>query len=316
MKAKTRHVWLPLCLFLSFLGCASKISAQELYYRAYGERGRPVLIYIHGGPRGNSTLFEGTTAQRLADQGYYVIAYDRRGEGRSVDTAARFTFREAISDLNDLIDRYKLGRVNLIGHSFGGIVATYFSKQYPEKVDRLILAGALVNQQQTYDHILSSVQRLANNAGDTAALKKLGETKKQDRRGASYRKLCYELAGSYGFFRMPKPTEAFRRLSAGYEESVFGKTNIRNDQAPLLFYRNEEKVNVDNLPVLRAMVRNGQKVYGVYGRDDRIFSDRQLIDIRRVLGSDRFVLIGNCSHYPFVDQQQDFIRAVNSFMEK
>ena len=45
-------------------------------------------------------MFEGTTAQKLADLGFYVIAYDRRGEGRSADPNATFTYNEAFQDLN------------------------------------------------------------------------------------------------------------------------------------------------------------------------------------------------------------------------
>ena len=79
------------------------IHAQNnIYSKSYGESQNPAIIFIHGGPRGNSTLFEGTTAQILADEGFYVIVYDRRGKGRSIDTTATFTYQEAINDLNEL----------------------------------------------------------------------------------------------------------------------------------------------------------------------------------------------------------------------
>lgn len=306
--------WFTLLLFLLLISNDAK--SQRMYYKAYGEKGKPVLVYIHGGPRGNSTLFEGTTAQKLADRGFYVIAYDRRGEGRSTDATAQFTFKEAIDDLNQLIAQNNLGRVSLIGHSFGGIFATFFTQQNPDRVDKLILVGALVNQQQTYDHILNAVHELAKQSGDTATLKKLDMTRGLDTASATYRKLCYELASSYGFFRMPNPTESFITLNKEYETGPFGKSNIRNDRAPLLFYQNETKVNVDNLPVLKTMVKRGQQIYAIYGADDRIFSSRQIRDIEHAVGKKRFISIGNCSHYPFVDQQEEFIKAISRFMKK
>jgi proline iminopeptidase len=311
-----RHSWLSLFFLLDFLCCSLNVQSQGLYYKAYGEKGRPVLVYIHGGPRGNATLFEGTTAEKLAQQGFYVVAYDRRGEGRSLDTGATFTFREAIDDLSRLIDQQQLGRVNLLAHSFGGIVATLFANQHPQKVEKLILVGALVNQQQTYDHILSSVGLLAKKSDDTAALEKLRHTISLDRNTAAYRKLCYELAADYGFFRMPRPTESYRILNDDYQNGKFGRTNIRNDRAPLLFYQNERRVNLDNLPLLKEMVGKGQRVYAIYGADDRIFSEAQIDDIRSLVGKDHFISIDNCSHYPFVDQQEEFIVAVKRFMGK
>ena len=126
-------------LFITSLSFKAERSiAQEIYSKAYGHKGNPALIYVHGGPRGNSTLFEGTTAKKLADKGFYVIVYDRRGEGRSGDSTAKLTFDEAFLDLNNLMKQYGLLKVSLLGHSFGGIVSTLFARKYPEKIERLI----------------------------------------------------------------------------------------------------------------------------------------------------------------------------------
>lgn len=92
-------------LFLFYILTSLTINAQTntIYSKSYGKSENPAIIFIHGGKRGNSTLFEGTTAEKLAEKGFYVIIYDRRrGEGRSIDTNATFTFQEAIDDLNNL----------------------------------------------------------------------------------------------------------------------------------------------------------------------------------------------------------------------
>ena len=95
-------------VFLLCILTTQILNGQTIYSKAYGESENPVIIFIHGGPRGNSTLFEGTTAEKLAEKGFYVIAYDRRGEGRSIDTTANFTFQEAIDDLNNIYKKYDL----------------------------------------------------------------------------------------------------------------------------------------------------------------------------------------------------------------
>ncbi|MEZ0128312.1 alpha/beta fold hydrolase, partial [Flavobacterium sp. LBUM151] len=66
---------------------------------------------------------------------FYVIVYDRRGEGRSADPDAKFTYQEAFQDLNFILKKYNLKKVTLIGHSFGGLVATLYTAKYPEKVN-------------------------------------------------------------------------------------------------------------------------------------------------------------------------------------
>ena len=150
-----------LLLFCVIISLITNVQTSTIYSKAYGQSNHPAIIFIHGGPRGNSTLFEGTTAEKLAEKGFYVIVYDRRGEGRSIDTMATFTYKEAIQDLNELYKTYKIKKANIIAHSFGGLVGTLFTEENPEKVNSLILAGALFSQQETYDHILKTTKTLA-----------------------------------------------------------------------------------------------------------------------------------------------------------
>lgn len=307
-----KHPFLLLLFVFPLL--SSPVHAQEIYSKAYGNPQNPPVIYIHGGPRGNATLFEGTTAALIAKKGFYVIVYDRRGEGRSIDSSATITFTEAINDLDHLMEKYKIKKAALIGHSFGGIVATLYTSARPEKVERLILVDALFSQQETYDHILTSITKLALAKKDTLSLSRIALISSLDRRSAAYRKLCYDLASTYGYFRMPHPTLKSEQLELLYQNSEYGRTNIRNDQAPLLFYKNERQVNIDTRQNLKHIQEMNIKLFGIYGRQDRIFSNKQLGDIRQLIGNERFDLIDNCSHYPFVDQQQMFIDDIIKFM--
>ena len=303
-------------LFLSILfNCfAIIINAQTIYSNAYGNPNNPPIIYIHGGPRGNATLFEGTTAQTLADKGYYVIVYDRRGEGRSKDTNAKFTFQESANDLNYLINKYNLSKVTLIGHSFGGIVATLYTKNNTEKVEKLILVGALFSQQETYNHILKEVHKLAKKQNDYSTITEINEIKKLDKNSAEYRKKCYEIASKYKFFDMPFPTEEFKKLDKNYKKGEFAKTNIRNDSAPLLFYKNEKRVNIDTKNELKEIQQNKVKVFAIYGNQDQIFSTKQRKDMKQLVGSKNYYSRDNCSHYPFVDQQTIFLKNIVQIM--
>lgn len=160
-----KHILFP--LFSAFILWAGHACAQQIYSKAYGHPKDAAIIFIHGGPRGNATLFEATTAALIAQKGFYVIVYDRRGEGRSKDTAATMTFKEAITDLDHLMKQYQIKKAAILGHSFGGIVATLFTNARPEKIERLVLIDALFSQQETYNHILKSTTELALAKKDT-----------------------------------------------------------------------------------------------------------------------------------------------------
>lgn len=283
------------------------MNGQHLYVKTYGNKANKALIFIHGGPSGNATLFEGTTAQKLADKGFYVLVYDRRGEGRSVDPNATFTYEEAFQDLNTIYKDEHLKKAIIMGHSFGGLVATLYTEKYPERVSALVLTAALFSQQETYDHILNSLTKKYTDNLNQEMLSKIQAVAQLDKNSADYRKQCYNLAGENGYFKMPNPTEASKKLYQDYETSIFGKTNIRNKNAPLLFYQNESRNNIDTQPVLRKIKENGIPIYAIYGKEDGVFSTKQLHSIETIAGQNHFVLLENCSHYLFVDQQNQFL---------
>jgi proline iminopeptidase len=302
--------------FLLFLTISSTLPAQIIYSKSYGNANNPAIVFVHGGPRGNATLFEGTTAETLASRGFYVIVYDRRGEGRSIDTTATFTFNEAFRDLNSLLTKYNLKRVSIIGHSFGGIVSTLYTEANPEKVERLILADALFSQQKTYNHILKTVKVLAEEKGSKELLNRIAIIERMDKKSAEYRKQCYEIASENGYFKMPHPTEEANQLNEQYQRSEFYKANIRNDLAPIKFYQNEVKTNIDTKPVLKNIKKKQVGLFAIYGKQDKIFSEKQLADMKRIVGENKFYLINNCSHYPFVDQQKVFLDTIEKWMKE
>lgn len=293
-------------LFSLFL---TSINAQNIYSKAYGDKQNPAVIFIHGGPSGNATLFEGTTAQKLTDKGFYVIAYDRRGEGRSKDENATMTFKESFEDLKQVYNTYKIKKAHILAHSFGGIIGTLFTSQFPEKVRSLTLVGALFTQQETYDHILKQAKEYFKN--DPTQLKEISEIENLDKNSAAYRKRCYEMASKLGFFDMPNPTPESENLRKEYQAGEFYKNNIRNANSPIKFYQNERLNNLDNTVILKTIKRKGIPMYAVYGQNDGIFSNKQINDLKNIVGKDNFKLIDNCSHYLFVDQQDEFLK----FME-
>ncbi len=133
---------------------AGVVNAQDLYSKAYGSPDHAALIFLHGGPGFNSAGFEVTTAETLAAAGYYVIVYDRRGEGRSTSTDVRYTFDQTFEDLQSLYEKYELKQASLIGHSFGGVVASLFAEKHSEMVKAVVLVGAPVSLQETFKTIL------------------------------------------------------------------------------------------------------------------------------------------------------------------
>jgi len=102
------------------------VEIQNLHYRTFGE-GKPMLI-INGGPGMNSDGFT-YIAEALSKYNYQTITYDQRGTGKSqveALNAKTITMDLMVQDIENLRTHLKIDQWAILGHSFGGILATYY----------------------------------------------------------------------------------------------------------------------------------------------------------------------------------------------
>ncbi|MFG3055252.1 alpha/beta fold hydrolase [Kitasatospora sp. NPDC048239] len=109
----------------------------RLAYRVHGAAGAPPLLLLHAlGERGAD--WDGVLPQ-LAPH-HRVYALDLRGHGGS-DRPARYGLELMRDDVVAFLDALGLARVDLVGHSMGGVVAYLLAQSHPERVGRLVLEG-------------------------------------------------------------------------------------------------------------------------------------------------------------------------------
>lgn len=112
----------------------------QIFYKDWGS-GRPV-VFSHGWPL-NADAWD---AQMLflAGKGFRVIAYDRRGHGRSDQPAQGNDMNTYADDLAALLDALDLRGATLVGHSMGGgEIARYIGRHGSQRVETAVLIGAV-----------------------------------------------------------------------------------------------------------------------------------------------------------------------------
>ncbi len=114
----------------------------DIYVKDWGE-GRPVVL-IHGWPL-SSDMWD-SQAMALADAGFRVIAYDRRGFGRSSQPWSGYDYDTLTDDLADVLEATgATDNVTLVGFSMGGgEVARYMSRHGGKGVIAAALLGSVV----------------------------------------------------------------------------------------------------------------------------------------------------------------------------
>ncbi|GAB3442769.1 alpha/beta hydrolase [Massilia solisilvae] len=112
----------------------------ELFYRTWGE-GRPVLFVASWSMPSESWQYQ---MMHLLDRGLRVIAFDRRGHGRSGDPGRGYDFDTLADDIAAVVEALSLRGVTLVGHSMGcNEIVRYLARHGTARVARAALLGTV-----------------------------------------------------------------------------------------------------------------------------------------------------------------------------
>jgi proline-specific peptidase len=157
---------------------------------AYRRTGSGPTLVCHGGGPGFSSLYLGNLGG--LDDDLELVLLDPRGTGgsdRPADAHA-YAIEDYADDVEELREHLGLERIDLLGHSHGGVVAMAYAARYPERVGRLILASTLARfapEQEAAMHEAmakhadepwyedASAALAAEQAGDFSSDEELGE---------------------------------------------------------------------------------------------------------------------------------------------
>jgi non-heme chloroperoxidase len=114
----------------------------EIFYKDWGPREGKVLMFHHGWPLSSDDW--DPQMMYFVARGYRVVAHDRRGHGRSSQSAAGHDMDTYVADVIAVTDALDLKNAVHIGHSTGGgEVARYVARAKPGRVAKAVLISAV-----------------------------------------------------------------------------------------------------------------------------------------------------------------------------
>jgi non-heme chloroperoxidase len=112
----------------------------QIYYKDWGTG--PAITFSHGWPL-NADMWDGQMLF-LAQNGFRVVAHDRRGHGRSSQPSSGNDMDGYADDLAAVIEALDLNQVTVVGHSTGGgEVARYIGRYGTSRVAKAVLIAAV-----------------------------------------------------------------------------------------------------------------------------------------------------------------------------
>lgn len=259
------------------------IGSLSLHFASWGQRTTSdrAIILIHGLTASSREFLN--IGPALAARGWYVIAPDLRGRGRSAKPAHGYGVPFHANDVLSLCDHFGLTRVHVVGHSLGAIIGAYLAALYPERVEKLVMidAGGVIPD-DTQQAIAASVNRL----------------------GTSYPSLdaYLGLMRQLPMIQWNDLWEAYFRYDAevhpdGSVTSRVPRQAIQEENAALAALRTEELPGLVRQPtlILRAAV-------GLLGPERGLILPREEAErLRQTMSDCRVVEIPDANHYTIVE---------------
>ena len=283
-----------------------------IYYVTLG-RGQPLVI-VHGGPGASHDYFLPYLLPMARHN--RVVFIDERGSGRSekLDDPAGYTVENMVEDVEAVRQALDLGKISLLGHSYGGALAEAYALKYQKNLTHLIL-GSTWSSTVALNQILAQMKERMS-AELRERINKM-EAEGLFGHGLDFQKNRYtndymEAAWGEGYF----PYVYHNRPDPNYDPVAGG--NISWDLYREMWGSHGEYVVDGNL----KSVEYTDRLAGITVPTLILVGDHDECDpslsqaMHAKIAGSKMVVLPNAGHMTFVDQTRMFVEAVDEFVAK
>ena len=266
-----------------------EVDGATVHFQEFGEPNCPTMLLIHGYTA--STYVWNTVAPELAANGFHVVAVDLIGYGFS-EKPRWFDYEIASQArmIERFMDRLGIGRATLVGSSYGGAVALTVALDYAERVEKLVLVDAVINDEAKNHPVMK-----------LAGIRGVGEF------------ITPFLLDSRFFMR--------QRMRATLDQSkhhLITKERIESILRPLAaadahhaILQTGRNWNADRIEHDAHLIH--QPTLIIWGENDGVISIRNGEKLYNSILNSRFVVLKNCGHVPPEETPEIFTVLVTEF---
>jgi len=310
-----QKLYFPILFFVLILGhlllgCESKrilhieegtkkVNGVDLYYKAMGE-GEPIVI-LHGGPGLNHTYLLPQMA-KLADD-FKLIFFDQRACGASsgdVDPSS-MTLENFVKDVEGIRSAFNLNKMNLIGHSWGGLLALFYAIQYPDNLKSLILMNPAAATSEFWKTLVAKINS-KRTPTDSLALAQLSASEGFKNMKPDALQKYFKISYRAFFYNQSLGDSLNLKVNEKTAMNIFSVNSLLHKNT-LSNYDIHDKLSIINCPSLI-----------IHGDSDPI----QLEYIKRINESIRnshFVLLEKCGHFPYIESKEKLFNVIKDFLK-
>jgi len=282
-----------------------------IYYTTLGT-GSPLVI-LHGGPGASHDYFLPWLLPMART--HRLIFIDERGSGRSerLQDTSRYTVEADVEDVEDVRVALHLGKISLLGHSCGGVLAQAYALKYQQNLSHLILNSTFASTREMNETLArekaqmppAKLARLIEL--EKAGLFGKGEAWEHGRYPAEYGALAWG-PGYFPFLYGARPDSTYDPVSGNAPTNWELYREMWGSHGEFIIDGNLKSVEyLDRLPSLHV------PTLVLVGDHDECAPALSKQMHEKIPGS-TLVILPNSGHMNFVDQPELWHKAVNDFL--
>lgn len=284
-----------------------------IYYTEFG-KGEP-LVVLHGGPGADHTYFLPWLLPLART--HRLIFIDERGSGRSerVEDVHQYTVEADVEDIEAVRVALHLGKIDLLGHSCGGVLAQAYALKYQQNLRHLILNSTFASTREMNEVLAREKaqmppEKLARlNELEKAGLFGKGALWEHGRYPAEYATLAWG-DGYFPFLYGARPDSAYDPSTGNAPTNWELYREMWGSDGEFIIDGNLKSVEyLDRLPTIHVPTLI---LVGDHDECDPIMSK----EMHQKIASSQLVILPNSGHMNFVDQPSLWHKAVGDFLGK
>jgi proline iminopeptidase len=276
------------------------INGTQIFCKSIGT-GIPLMI-LHGGPGLDHTYLL-PQMEKLADT-YELIFFDQRGCGKSsihVDSTA-MTLDALVEDIDRIRDAYNLNTMNLMGHSWGGLLAMLYAIKHGDRLNSLILVNSTPPTSELRSASFKIIGQRTSRE-DSIAEASLVQTPEFKRR---------DPAAMQKYFRLLFRGSFRDRHMADELTLTFGPDYGTRSKLVQYLAKDPQLQSYDVLGRLETITCPVL----IIGSDYDLVPPEANERIHSHIEGSRYVVMKNCGHFPFIEAPAQFFPAIRDFLER
>ena len=284
------------------------VNGAKLYVVLVG-KGNPLII-IPGGPGGAHPGYRVFDSLAKDNQ---IIYFDAFGRGKS-DTAKdvkEYSLARDIEDVEGLRVALHLDKLNVLGHSYGGVVAQGYALKYPTRVSHLILANtfhSFIMWQKNDDNSNHEIQTNYPEVWDSLMIIREQGAVSSD---AAHQKLYGKVP--YGFLYAYNPEIFLKRGAKPYPNSFNSKLYYQMVGKDGDFIVGSDIGNFDFRKELKTL-KMPVLIYG--GRYDRVAVPSMIVKFKDYCPQAKFMIFEKSGHNPQVEEPEKLFPLLENFLHQ